>query len=117
MSGIFDDFIRKAAEDCVNGSSEPQSLPALDAPAAGDRCPKCGTERAVVGFCATCYDGETVALPKPTPAEVERRHRRLDIAEQVANEIQEARGVELLPSDVLSILERFAVLEKERDFR
>ena len=59
MTGIFDDFIRKAALDCVNGSSGSMyAKPSLEAPEPGTVCPKCGELVNVVDYCAGCEEGE-----------------------------------------------------------
>ena len=59
MTGIFDDFIRKAALDCVNGSSGSMyAKPSLEAPPVGTICEKCGEYLALVDYCAVCEERE-----------------------------------------------------------
>ena len=59
MTGILDDFIRKAAMDCVNGSSGSMySKPSLEAPEPGTICPTCGEYLALVDYCAVCEERE-----------------------------------------------------------
>lgn len=61
MTGIFDDFIRKAALDCVNGSSGSMyAKPSLEAPPQGTCCEKCGELIHLTDppFCAGCEEGE-----------------------------------------------------------
>ena len=56
----------------------------LNPPPAGDRCPKCGTERAVVGYCAVCQDGETIELPAIKKENMMQRVPDWQLAEKLA---------------------------------
>jgi len=59
MTGIFDDFLRKAVSDCVNGSSgSVYAKPSLEAPEPGAICPKCGEYLSLVDYCAVCEERE-----------------------------------------------------------